>query len=228
MPDRLGETEHHSLRGFMDWSRWVLHVGHQLFDGALAFRPWAIVEIVERVDELRAGIKAFVLGVATSQLGTEIVPGQLHELEPVDGARAGHRPIVLECLTQFRIGEKRHVRLHLEWPGAEQFAHGFRDLVIIVRAPEQGGVHFATVDVNEAIVQRFGIFDLTGNHRPQRCLGHRELRQRFAYRWYLQHAVHLRGLVGDAEYELELFTEAHRRLVISHHMGRRPEVHLPR
>ena len=39
MPDRLGETEHHSLRGFMHWSRWVLHVGHQLFDGALAFRP---------------------------------------------------------------------------------------------------------------------------------------------------------------------------------------------
>src|SRR5580704_18541001 len=72
------------------------HLTHDLVDRALALLPRAVVEIVERVDELRTCIELLVLAVPQRELGAEVIPRELHEFHPVEGSGTGGGPVVLE------------------------------------------------------------------------------------------------------------------------------------
>src|SRR4029077_14933968 len=99
-------------------------------------------------------IELLVLAMPQRELGAEVIPRELHEFQSVEGSGTGGGPVVRERDAQRVVRQERCVRRHLEGAGAEQLAHGFGDLVIIVRAPVKRGIQSPPVNVHKAVANR--------------------------------------------------------------------------
>src|SRR5579872_2092842 len=114
-----------------------MHIGHQRVDLLLAFNPRAVVEIVEGMDELWTGVESLILRMPASEVGAEIVPCELHELQTIYRSGFARCPVLVEGFAQRGILERADIRRHLERTGTEQLAYRFGDLIVVVRTPVQ-------------------------------------------------------------------------------------------
>src|SRR5437899_12910830 len=79
-------------------------------------------------DDRIAGIEALVEHVAAGEFRADQVPGELVELEPLDGGERGRRPPALEAVLQLRIGNEIDARRHLQRRRARKRAQRIDDL----------------------------------------------------------------------------------------------------
>ena len=103
----------------------------QTIDRGVKFLPWCLAVALVAHDDGITGVKALVQHVAAGEFRAYQVPGELVELETVDGVERGRRPPALEALLEFRIGDEVDARRHLQRCRARKRAQRIDDLGVV-------------------------------------------------------------------------------------------------
>ena len=200
----------------------------QTIDRGVKFLPWCLAVALVAHDDGITGVKALVQHVAAGEFRTDQVPGELVELETIDGVERGRRPPALEALLELGIGDKVDARRHLQRRCARKRAQRIDDLGVVLLAPVEGGVQDPPIGRGVAVRPLLVSLDLSVHEPTDGRLEGGKPSQRFAHARNFVDAVRLAHPAREPDDQSHLGPEPHVRLLVLVTVRRRLDVDAPR
>ena len=139
---------------------------------------------------------------------------------------ARHPPQRLEGLSGVVVLHDRDVRRHLQNAAARELAHLGADVIVVLGAPVDGGVHHVPVVVHIAVAQVCEVVDLALDHAVDHAVLRGEVTDFVPHRRHRVDAGRFRHPPRETEEQPQLRAVADAGLMVRERMGRGAEIDL--